>query len=245
MKVTSEKEISLYDFDAWSGGRDTLNDLTEEQCNTVEQYLEDLYPDGIDETELNDFLWFERDTIAEWLGFRSYEALMNGENLDDIVSELDSRAYKLKDGTQIEFDKDGDEIYGYYWAEGYSGNRTLISSSEYEYDGDIDELAQQIIDELNDQIDDEDIEGCGLLSNLQPRYDSRASFYGKAEIEDYGGKLTLYSYNTPVAQYNKRTKTLTVNGYYSATTARHIREFARQLGIELPKGSDIAGKYKA
>ena len=30
--------------------------------------LEDIYPDGMDETVLNDFFWFEFDTVKEWLG---------------------------------------------------------------------------------------------------------------------------------------------------------------------------------
>lgn len=41
-----------------------------------------MYPDGMSETELNDLLWFEDDTIAEWLGFEDWEALErlnNGE----------------------------------------------------------------------------------------------------------------------------------------------------------------------
>ena len=186
MKVTSEKEISLYDFDAWSGGRDTLDDLTSAQCETIEQYLEDLYPDGIDETDLNDFLWFERDTIAEWLGYSSYEALMNGEEEDE------------------------------------------------------------------EEEDEEYIEGLGIagfeVTELTPQYDSRQSFYGKALVVEYPGdpnRLHLLSYRTDVAIWNKRSKTLEVKGWYTATTNRHIREFARQLGIELPAGSKIAGKYKA
>lgn len=60
----------------WSGARDTLIDLTWEQITTVRSYLEELYPEGITMTDLNDFLWFERDTIAEWLGYNSYDELL-------------------------------------------------------------------------------------------------------------------------------------------------------------------------
>lgn len=58
---------SLDQFEAWSGGRDTLNDLTASQRDELLGYLEDAFPDGCTDTELNDFLWFERDTINEWL----------------------------------------------------------------------------------------------------------------------------------------------------------------------------------
>ena len=73
MKITSEKSLS--EFTAWSGAVDTKNDLTDEQMEAIEENLEELYPDGMDETALNDFLWFERDTIAEWLGFMDWEHL--------------------------------------------------------------------------------------------------------------------------------------------------------------------------
>ena len=85
--------------------------------------------------------------------------------------------------------------------------------------------------------------GVGLLSYLQARYDSRASFYNKAALDDDGRTITLYSYTTPVAKYNRADDTLEVYGWYSATTSRHIREFARQLGFDIPSGSDIKGTY--
>ncbi len=43
----------------------------------LEEYIEELYPEGCTDVELNDFLWFERDTIADLLGYRDYEALVN------------------------------------------------------------------------------------------------------------------------------------------------------------------------
>ena len=74
MKVYSE--ISLKDFEFWSGGKDTVKYLTYEELDTIEGILEGEYPEGIDETELNDFLWFEIDIISEWLGFNSFEEIM-------------------------------------------------------------------------------------------------------------------------------------------------------------------------
>ena len=73
MKIT--KEISLKDFEAWSGAKDTLNELTESECEQLESVIEELNPDGIDETSLNDILWFENDWIAECLGYRNWEHL--------------------------------------------------------------------------------------------------------------------------------------------------------------------------
>ena len=74
MKVYKEV-CSAYDCDFWSGAKSTAETLTTKEINTVLSMLEDCYPDGIGETELNDFFWFETDTIAEWLDWPDYETL--------------------------------------------------------------------------------------------------------------------------------------------------------------------------
>ena len=67
MKITSE--MSLKNFKAWSGAKDTLNKLIElDKCDELEFILDDLYPDGLTETELNDILWFDDEWIYETLG---------------------------------------------------------------------------------------------------------------------------------------------------------------------------------
>lgn len=67
MKVT--KEISLEDFEWWSGAKDTAEIITENgKWNELEELLEECYPEGIDATNLNDLLWFEDDWIFETLG---------------------------------------------------------------------------------------------------------------------------------------------------------------------------------
>ena len=67
-------ETSLENFEAWSGAVDTLDRVIEAgKCNELESILEDLYPDGMSETELNDLLWFEPETVYEWLGIEEEE----------------------------------------------------------------------------------------------------------------------------------------------------------------------------
>ena len=82
-------ETSLENFEAWSGGRDTLEVLIEKGlCDTVENILNDIYADEAPtDTEINDTLWFSRDEIAEWCGFSSWEALENGEEEDEEEAE--------------------------------------------------------------------------------------------------------------------------------------------------------------
>ena len=67
MKITSE--MSLRNFKAWSGAVNTLNKLIElDKCEELEFILDDLYPDGLTETELNDILWFDDEWVYETLG---------------------------------------------------------------------------------------------------------------------------------------------------------------------------------
>lgn len=91
------KEIELRDFEAWSGAQYTmevlekLEDVTGENVfDTLESMLDDCGSDTMDETEINDFLWFEDETIAEWLGFESWEhleAVANGEEWEEEEEE--------------------------------------------------------------------------------------------------------------------------------------------------------------
>ena len=85
-------ETSLENFEAWSGGRDTLEVLIEKGlCDTVENILNDIYADEAPtDTEINDTLWFSRDEIAEWCGFSSWEALENGEEEEEETEEEES-----------------------------------------------------------------------------------------------------------------------------------------------------------
>ena len=67
MTVTSE--VDLVNFDAWSGAKHTktiiLEHNKEEDFNML---IEELYPNGLTETTLNDLLWFEDNFIFESLG---------------------------------------------------------------------------------------------------------------------------------------------------------------------------------
>lgn len=83
MKVFKEV-FGASDFDFWGGAVDTIKYLTDEEIEQIFSILEDAsYEEGISETELNDFFSFEEDTIAEWLGYDSFEDIMNRNEDDD------------------------------------------------------------------------------------------------------------------------------------------------------------------
>ena len=80
---------------------------------------------------------------------------------------------------------------------------------------------------------------------LEPRYDARKSFYGKAQVDtgDKGDKNKLYSYDTLVAEI-KDGKPV-VYGTYSQTTLRHIKEWLKQLGFKAENSKQILADYGA
>lgn len=75
MKIYSDDSV-FGNYKPWSGAVDRYNEIAE--AGKLEQLafiLEELYPDGMSETELNDFIWFEEDMWREWLN-------MDGEDKD-------------------------------------------------------------------------------------------------------------------------------------------------------------------
>ena len=67
MKVT--KEISIANYDARGGAIETQDLIfNNDKVTEFDNLIEELYPDGIDDTALNDLLWFESDWICEMLG---------------------------------------------------------------------------------------------------------------------------------------------------------------------------------
>lgn len=67
-------DTTLENFDAWSGAKETRETiLKHNKGDDFDSLIEDLYPDGLSETQLNDLLWFEEDWLFEQLGINSNE----------------------------------------------------------------------------------------------------------------------------------------------------------------------------
>ena len=83
--------VELEYFPAWSGGEDTLKTLIEKgDCDAVEMLIEEIFFDKTPtDTEINDFLWFERDMIAEHLGYDDWEDYEYGKDEDDEEDDED------------------------------------------------------------------------------------------------------------------------------------------------------------
>lgn len=83
MRVIEEHFIDtkdeLLELDLAQGAVDTIEELTDSEVETILSMVEEMEED-ITDSYLSDFFWFERDTIAEWLGYDSFEDIMNRED---------------------------------------------------------------------------------------------------------------------------------------------------------------------
>ncbi len=73
MKVINEN-CSILNFEAWSEGEDTKSRIIEEGLiNEFDSLIEELYPDGLTDTHLNDILRFESEWVFDSLGIKDEE----------------------------------------------------------------------------------------------------------------------------------------------------------------------------
>ena len=126
--MTITYELDLERFEAWSGAKETLERIQREgKCEELENVLEELYPNGMTETELNDLLWFDSESVYEWLGIRSEE------QIEKEIKEAEEELAEVQ--SNLEDDLDDDELTTEERAE-------IIES----YQPDIDEIKERIVD---------------------------------------------------------------------------------------------------
>ena len=126
--MTITYELDLNSFEAWSGAKDTRDRIQREgKCAELENILEELHPDGMTETELNDLLWFDSESVYEWLGIRSEE------QIEKEIKEAEEELAEVQ--SNLEDDLDDDELTTEERAE-------IIES----YQPDIDEIKERIAD---------------------------------------------------------------------------------------------------
>ena len=72
MKLVNE--MSVANFKAWAGAIVTVETIVNN--NLVEEFdmlIEEIYPEGLTPTELNDLLWFDSQWVYEALGMQVEE----------------------------------------------------------------------------------------------------------------------------------------------------------------------------
>lgn len=94
--MTYTKEFSIDGFEFWAGAKDTVEDVRRaEKMDDLERLVEQ-YFDGREEppteTEVNDFVWFERDYIYSQLGLDENGELPEEDDEEDEEEDGDGEA---------------------------------------------------------------------------------------------------------------------------------------------------------
>lgn len=121
MKIVSEIPLSYFRF--WGGAKDFASQLTDKQFDMVEAMLEDCYPDGISETEVNDLFWFEQEAVRMW-------ADIPCEELEGIPAEAQNVLGEYYDLDSFDGSKEAVEKYEikeiYYIPDSYRGKFNTV-----------------------------------------------------------------------------------------------------------------------
>lgn len=144
--LTITKTMDIYDYEPWSGAVYTYERITREgKLDELDNVLEEVYPEGIDETELNDLLWFEPETVYEWLGMRT-EAEIREEieeaeaHLVEISDEIDD----LRSDFEYESDEMTEEEAAELWSAEYVGKLVDLEKEAEDVNGEIEKLKEEL-----------------------------------------------------------------------------------------------------
>lgn len=71
------KEISLRDFHYSEEAQNTVKYLKDEELDLIDDYLSQLYPEGVTGEQLNSFFFINIEDIAALCGYENWETLFN------------------------------------------------------------------------------------------------------------------------------------------------------------------------
>ena len=89
--------VDISEYKPWAGAVDLWNEIVDaDKVEELEFALEDLYPDGLTITDLNDLLWFEQDFVREQIGLAK-----SAEDDDTVEESFEEKRQRIKES----FDK--------------------------------------------------------------------------------------------------------------------------------------------
>ena len=109
-------ETSLYNFPAWQGGKDTLDTLIEKgDCAAVEELIETIFLEqDVTDEYIKDFLWFDRDEIAQHLGYADWDEYECGKDEEETYEDINGVKLEVSDEVhwhdEAGYDEDGSMI---------------------------------------------------------------------------------------------------------------------------------------
>ena len=115
---------SLDEYKPWSGAVDTFKAIQDaDKVDALDQYLEDIYPEGLTVTQLNDILWFDGESVLKDLGIYTEDAIDEAieeavdealnesfSDIDEIESFITSHLEDALDGASVSVDISSEEV---------------------------------------------------------------------------------------------------------------------------------------
>lgn len=68
MKIVSEVNLNLRNFAFWSGAKD--HSFTRDELDAIQMQLEDIFPEPMEMTQINDLFWFEEEFLCDLIGLK-------------------------------------------------------------------------------------------------------------------------------------------------------------------------------
>jgi hypothetical protein len=120
------EEIRFDQFEPWSGAVDAFNRICEDgDTDAVESYIEEMYPDGLSDGTLNDWLWFDSEDLYEAAGlvqcplceewFKDEDLDMSDDPCDleeyckDCLEEVNTGYYQKCEENDEEYEEEEEE----------------------------------------------------------------------------------------------------------------------------------------
>lgn len=114
LKMKVYKEIdSLDEIEFWGPAVTTIDELSDDDKEIVFDAIDECYPDGIDETKLNDILAYDDDWIRELLGYDYSEY----DSKEDMYEKQEEYIVDLLKKAYPDFDEDDMQAFAIYVVE--------------------------------------------------------------------------------------------------------------------------------
>ena len=161
MKIIDE-DVDLKDFKAWSEGRNVLDKLIEYgTVDKAQTEIEELFPDGITDTQLNDWLWFDvEDQHPEWFDDYRDEKDEVGSRVEETHHSDGPLGFLLlmesDDGTlyRLNYEDDDDDFTVFKlvaeaeWHANGGGGWTSAYEIDYDFSKSFEDNVQALKDEM-------------------------------------------------------------------------------------------------
>lgn len=181
----------LSDYKPWSGAKETWKRIEEEnKIEELDSLLDELYPEGLTMTELNDILWFESDWIYEMLDIKEESDEDEDEEIEEVEESCEGKeceTIKIKpESKKVEVEipdnsKVGEE--GHPIKQGLKGGISKLEGLKEDKSIEMKENLEESTKVFEEQGTDEEIKQ-RYLKSLKEMYDFEPADLSEQELQD-------------------------------------------------------------